>query len=92
MLSLRLTGWAFQLITRKKFYRREPAKRHGGQAQRKPQSQLILREKRQILATDFADYADWVDFVFASRCGLGSGFLDTSICEACCQHPLGHQG
>jgi len=29
---------------------------------------------------------------FASRCGLGSGFLDTSICEACGQRPLGHRG
>jgi len=28
---------------------------------------------------------------FASRCGLGSGFLDISICEACSQRPLGHR-
>ncbi|HUU18947.1 MAG TPA: hypothetical protein VMW72_17480 [Sedimentisphaerales bacterium] len=32
------------------------------------------------------------DFIFASRCRLGSGFLDTSICKACGQRPLGHRG
>jgi len=29
---------------------------------------------------------------FARRCGLGSGFLDTSICKACGRRPPGHQG
>jgi len=34
----------------------------------------------------------YTDFVFVGQCGLGRGFLDSSIWESCCQCPLGHQG
>ncbi len=47
-------------------------------------SQIFYHEEHE-------EYSHRGHRVFASRCGLGSGFLDTSICEACGQRPLGHK-